>query len=61
MVKGVHFLDEEEQDHRNQRGATFTDDHTVSVAGSDGESTVTFDHVIIAAGATTRLLPGTSR
>jgi dihydrolipoamide dehydrogenase len=37
------------------RGA-FTDDHTIVVNGE----TVTFDHAIIAAGATTRLLPGTA-
>ena len=31
-----------------------------SVDGPKGTETVTFDNVIIAAGATTRLLPGTS-
>ena len=60
MVKGVHFLMRKNKITEINGWATFTDDHTVSVAGSDGESTVTFDHVIIAAGATTRLLPGTS-
>src|SRR5215218_5151777 len=39
---------------------TFTDDHTLSVNGSEGERTVTFDNAIISVGATTRLLPGTS-
>ena len=60
MVKGVHFLMKKNKITEINGWATFTDDHTVSVAGSDGESTVTFDHAIIAAGATTRLLPGTS-
>jgi dihydrolipoamide dehydrogenase len=60
MVRGVHFLMKKNKITEINGWATFTDDHTLSVAGGDGESTVTFDHVIIAAGATTRLLPGTS-
>jgi dihydrolipoamide dehydrogenase len=36
---------------------TFVDDHTLEVNGSQ----ITFGHCIIATGATTRLLPGTSR
>jgi dihydrolipoamide dehydrogenase len=60
MVKGVHFLMKKNKITEINGWATFTDDHTVSVAGGDGDSTVTFDHAIIAAGATTRLLPGTS-
>jgi len=60
MVRGVHFLMKKNKITEINGWATFTDDHTVSVAGGDGESTVTFDHAIIAAGATTRLLPGTS-
>lgn len=47
-------------DEYDGRG-TFVDDHTLQVAlTAGGFATVTFDHVIIAAGATTRLLPGTS-
>jgi dihydrolipoamide dehydrogenase len=60
MVKGVHFLMKKNKITEINGWATFTDDHSVSVAGGDGETTVTFDHAIIAAGATTRLLPGTS-
>ena len=60
MVRGVHFLMKKNKITEINGWATFTDDHTLSVAGGDGESTVTFDHAIIAAGATTRLLPGTS-
>jgi dihydrolipoamide dehydrogenase len=40
---------------------TFTDPTTMTVAlGTGGEETITFDHCIIATGAQTRLLPGTS-
>lgn len=60
VVKGVHFLMRKNKITEINGWGTFTDDHTLSVNGSDGESTVTFDHAIIAAGATTRLLPGTS-
>ena len=60
MVRGVHFLMKKNKITEINGWATFTDDHTLSVAGGEGESTVTFDHAIIAAGATTRLLPGTS-
>jgi dihydrolipoamide dehydrogenase len=39
---------------------TFADDHTMTVALADGgERTIAFGSAIIAAGATTRLLPGT--
>ena len=60
VVKGVHFLMRKNKITEINGWGTFTDDHTLSVNGSEGESTVTFDHAIIAAGATTRLLPGTS-
>src|SRR5690606_22927818 len=40
---------------------TFTDPNTLRVQLVDGgEETITFDNAIIAAGATTKLLPGTS-
>ncbi|MFI6299181.1 dihydrolipoyl dehydrogenase [Nonomuraea sp. NPDC050790] len=55
-VKGVHFLMKKngikEYDGRGQ----FLDANTLQVNGE----TVTFSHCIIAAGATTRLIPGTS-
>src|SRR6185312_3877401 len=39
---------------------TFRDAGTIEVSLNDGGSeTVTFDHCIVAAGATTRLIPGT--
>ncbi|WP_044883225.1 MULTISPECIES: dihydrolipoyl dehydrogenase [Frankia] len=60
-VKGVHFLMKKNNITEYSGRGTFVDDHTLSVAGADGStSTVTFDHCIIAAGATPRLLPGTS-
>ncbi len=60
MAKGVHFLMKKNKITEIDGWATFTGDHTFSVEGPKGIETVTFDNVIIAAGATTRLLPGTS-
>ncbi|MCK9872045.1 dihydrolipoyl dehydrogenase [Nocardiopsis dassonvillei] len=59
-VKGVHYLMKKNKiTELNGRG-TFTDDHTVEVSGEDGTTeTVTFDHAVIAAGSSTKLLPGT--
>jgi dihydrolipoamide dehydrogenase len=60
MVKGVHFLMKKNKITEIYGWATFTDDHTLSVAGEGDPTTVSFDNVIIAAGAFTKLLPGTS-
>jgi dihydrolipoamide dehydrogenase len=60
MAKGVHFLMKKNKVTEIDGWGTFTDDHALSVEGPNGTETVTFDNVIIAAGATTRLLPGTS-
>jgi len=60
MAKGVHFLMKKNKITEIDGWATFTGDHTFSVDGPSGTETVTFDNVIISAGATTRLLPGTS-
>ena len=61
MAKGVHFLMKKNKVTEIDGWATFVDDHTFDVAlNGGGNQTVTFDNVIIAAGATTRLLPGTS-
>jgi dihydrolipoamide dehydrogenase len=59
-VKGVHYLMKKNKiTELNGRG-TFTDDHTIEVSGEDGATeTVTFDHAVIAAGSSTKLLPGT--
>ena len=53
--------DEEERHQEVRRPGAFLDDHTLQVTSNDGATeTVTFAHCIIAAGATTKLLPGTS-
>ena len=55
-VKGVHYLMKKNGiSELNGRG-TFTDANTIVVDGA----TVTFDHCIIATGASAKLLPGTS-
>ncbi len=60
-VKGVHYLMKKNGITQYQGRGTFTDPHTLTVALNDGGSeTVTFNHCIIAVGATTRLLPGTT-
>ncbi|NUT46167.1 MAG: dihydrolipoyl dehydrogenase [Saccharothrix sp.] len=54
-VKGVHFLMKKNGITEYDGRGSFVDANTIRV----GDETVTFDHAIIAAGATTRLLPGT--
>ncbi|WP_017624352.1 dihydrolipoyl dehydrogenase [Nocardiopsis chromatogenes] len=59
-VKGVHFLMKKNKiTELNGRG-TFTGPTALEVSGPDGTEQVTFDNAIIAAGASPRLLPGTS-
>jgi dihydrolipoamide dehydrogenase len=63
-VKGVHFLMKKNNITELDGWGTFTDPNTIEVAlNGDGSAenteTVTFDNCIIAAGATTKLLPGT--
>ncbi|MDA8437299.1 MAG: FAD-dependent oxidoreductase, partial [Propionibacterium sp.] len=61
MVKGVHFLMKKNKIQEISGWGTFVDAKTIRVAKDDGsDETVTFDNCIIAAGATTKLLPGTS-
>jgi len=60
-VKGVHFLMKKNKITEFTGRGTFTDPHTLRVDLADGSTeTVTFGHCVIAAGASTRLLPGTS-
>lgn len=60
-VKGVHYLMKKNKITQFDGRGTFSDDRTLQVALTDGGTeTVTFDHCVIATGATTRLLPGTS-
>lgn len=60
-VKGVHYLMKKNTIRQYDGRGTFLSDHTLQVElTGGGTETVTFDHCIIAAGAGTRLLPGTS-
>ncbi|WP_433284244.1 dihydrolipoyl dehydrogenase [Pseudonocardia sp. CA-142604] len=60
-VKGVHYLMKKNKITEFDGWGKFVDASTIEVALSDGGTeTVTFDDVIIATGATTKLLPGTS-
>ncbi|MQY13713.1 Dihydrolipoyl dehydrogenase [Streptomyces sp. RB5] len=60
-VRGIHYLMKKNKITEYDGRGTFTDAHTLQVAlTAGGSETVTFDHCIIAAGATTRLVPGTT-
>ena len=60
-VKGVHYLMKKNSITQFTGRGSFTDPNTLRVELTDGGTeTVTFDNCVIAAGATTRLLPGTS-
>ncbi|WP_182874942.1 dihydrolipoyl dehydrogenase [Microbispora sp. H10670] len=60
-VKGVHYLMKKNGITEYDGRGAFTGPDAVEVRGADGSArTITFDHCIVAAGATTRLLPGTS-
>ena len=61
-VKGVHFLMKKNGIAEFDGWGSFVDQDTLRVdLNGGGQETVTFGSCIIAAGATTRLLPGTSR
>ncbi|MFN0087618.1 MAG: dihydrolipoyl dehydrogenase [Blastocatellia bacterium] len=58
-VKGVHFLMKKNKIDEYDGWATFNDPHSISVQLNSGASeTLRFKHCIIAAGSTTRLIPG---
>ncbi|MEV4759693.1 dihydrolipoyl dehydrogenase [Micromonospora sp. NPDC049559] len=60
-VRGVRYLMKKNEITTYEGRGAFVDAHTLRVTGDDGaERTVTFDNCVIATGATTRLLPGTS-
>ncbi|AZQ38783.1 dihydrolipoyl dehydrogenase [Streptomyces cyaneochromogenes] len=60
-VGGVHYLMKKNGITEYDGHGTFTDARTLEVAlSAGGVETVTFDHCVIATGATTRLLPGTT-
>ncbi|MEV5956156.1 dihydrolipoyl dehydrogenase [Streptomyces sp. NPDC051987] len=59
-AKGVNFLMRKNKITQYDGRGHFTDAHTLRVTSADGSTqTVTFDHCIIATGATAKLLPGT--
>jgi dihydrolipoamide dehydrogenase len=61
IVKGVHFLMKKNKVTEINGWGTLTGAKSIDVKGSDGQVTsYTFDNLIIAAGAITRLIPGTS-
>jgi dihydrolipoamide dehydrogenase len=60
-VAGVHFLMKKNKITEIHGYGRFTDDHTLEVDLNEGDKeTVTFDNAIIATGAHTKLVPGTS-
>lgn len=59
IVKGVHFLMKKNKIEEIHGWGTFTGPKTIDVKGEDGSvRTVTADKIIIATGATVRLVPG---
>lgn len=59
IVKGVHFLMKKNKITEIDGWGTFKDAHTIVVKDDDGgEQEVSGDQIIIAAGATVRLVPG---
>ncbi len=61
IVKGVHFLMKKNKIAEVNGWGTLTGPNSADVRGSDGSvESYTFDNLIIASGATTRLIPGTT-
>jgi dihydrolipoamide dehydrogenase len=61
IVKGVHYLMKKNKITEINGWGTLTDAKSMDVADHDGNTQqVTFDNLIIATGATTRLIPGTT-
>lgn len=59
IVKGVHFLMKKNKITEVDGWGTITSPTSVSVQGDDGATTeLEFSHLIVAAGATTKMLPG---
>ena len=61
MVKGIGFLMKKNKITTFNGWGEFTDAKTLQVTTDSGSETLTFDNCIIAAGSTTRLIPGTQR
>jgi dihydrolipoamide dehydrogenase len=61
IVKGVHFLMKKNKITEIDGWGTLTSDRSMDVKQKDGSTEqLTYDNLIIATGATTRLIPGTS-
>src|SRR6476469_4389406 len=61
IVKGVHFLMKKNKIKEIDGWGTLTGDRSMDVKKKDGSTEkLTYDNLIIATGATTRLIPGTS-
>jgi dihydrolipoamide dehydrogenase len=61
IVKGVHFLMKKNKITEIDGWGTLTSDRSMDVKQKDGTTEqLTYDNLIIATGATTRLIPGTS-
>ncbi|WP_277033695.1 dihydrolipoyl dehydrogenase [Propionimicrobium lymphophilum] len=62
MTNGIHFLMKKNKITEIHGTGVFSDAKTINVTAEDGSTqTVTADNVIIAAGATAKMLPGTSK
>ncbi|MFZ1412750.1 MAG: dihydrolipoyl dehydrogenase [Micropruina sp.] len=61
MVNGIHFLMKKNKITEFNGWGEFVDATSIVVTTDKGQETLTFDNCIIAAGSTTRLIPGTSR
>jgi dihydrolipoamide dehydrogenase len=60
IVKGVHFLMKKNKITEVHGWGTLTGDKSMDVKGEDGSTEqLTFENLILATGATTRLIPGT--
>ncbi len=61
IVKGVHFLMKKNKITEVDGWGTLTSPTSMDVRGKDGSTrTVTFDHLILATGSVTRMIPGVS-
>lgn len=62
MTNGIHFLMKKNKITEIHGTGVFSDAKTINVTAEDGSTqTVTADNVIIAVGATAKMLPGTSK
>ncbi|MFT4218131.1 MAG: dihydrolipoyl dehydrogenase [Micropruina sp.] len=61
MVGGIHYLMKKNKITEYNGWGTFVDAKSIEVATDSGTEVITFDNCIIAAGSTTRMIPGTTR